>query len=1517
MTVLQSSQNFVRALKSPSDPPVAGGPLKIALAEQAWRDTSFRIPNKTEVIVDWLLTKFLKEKPADIKDSSIADIRYWKLLDEIISNEKLNSSSSTAWIKALLGRISVVPIVTSLLTSLNAVQTLEDLLEYASSALSVLWPLGTQKLTTEVLLGCWTTFLTKSIPFADNTSLQKIGVLITETYRQSLSNSSARKKIHTTFIQNHDHLKAWIQHLSPSSSANEALHKSTLLAGTDTLFNIDILRQIQDSKDHDFPLIHSLLALSKHHRQLVLGILPTLFTHYVAALRRHKSGLFSTGSSSGGGSQRPELNATALHFFSLCQDVLNLQEFGDEDTWTTACKLLDIVDQEHLYLSTAENEAASLVLAKNLELALRGLAECYKEERLGITNAIVNTLSALTRIDCDLILPSTPSIISRLLCIPTTHLEHFTFFDLLLEYHTKTRTLNDYISVLFSSLPNSPSSSSTPLPALPLTAPQRYTLHLSSPVLDTHHLEKLSRALHQFLTPGQCAKTTTSTISIVSTLHERFKGAQKGGEGDGESALGSSKKKKKKRKSEVGEAMDVDGESPSPATASKGEQDPDILAASFTLSSRLAQIVLGSLPLHTLSQEQHDEVHPPLKSFFADFVQHHISKSVKALAKDATERESSPDKSGKSSKRKHRDAEEGEGASGDWASQITLGALLRLEYALERAPGLDLRSEGDSKTRKRLVQLLKMDDLLPEFVLEITRILLLHAPPTPDSDAIDVLDPILSYIEREPPSSTVRMSWSGQPHQLVQSDSGRAQARLGVLHLLLERWLPVVDTLATPEQLGRLVKIIMNLPLDLSSLSTRLEDRGSLYPEHLLLRTLRSAHFWELHNLRAAFLAHLITSTSTLDDNTRSNTAESENLITQSYRLLLFFPVEYFAKQSRGEFVKRALNADRVLSRGRGSEASAVLRLFLERTFRFIGTVEQQAPSEMVEFLLHLLQEPEGEIEKSYLDSTLGLASLYILEIFRQCSKSTSGEIPKILSSYTQYPLFDASSHTIRRQSLIRMVDLITKELVFTNFSPDNQTAFRDLHSHLSSHLQPLMQSLLQLDASDLKALSNAPEVLSGWHAMLSLGRWLGVECSISTLKLFGQDLAKRFNLGFRRAVQCSPQQVETETKAEEKEALNEEWLDDMAILPVAIVMQELYYRDAMEQNEQLELGVAVYLSSVQSVSSQGRGRVDDYMGRASRLLSPESYGHVLELIGEGLSKASISQDALEDLIHLASVFLREHPQNTLKLTQSFVTTCINAFNGNEVYVDGPVELRLQVLSLLNQHCSERPAALRLLDISPLFLLLSKYLSPSPAHVHDPTTSPAIFHKLVSILNALVRLRRDLLLPLLPHLGMILRQLLFCMRSPRAQLGSKQTEMVLNSLPRWIGSNGTGLGVEEAKALSRLLETLTTKTVPRTHTSSTSTTESTKAESLSAPLSKHAAYILTAYISLLTDPLSSLSFLSLSVRKELMPGMYALCGMMNEHSRDSLMVSGLDAAGKVVFKGLWKEWEKVRYVGKG
>ncbi|EEB91902.1 hypothetical protein MPER_09667 [Moniliophthora perniciosa FA553] len=119
------------------------------------------------------------------------------------------------------------------------------------------------------------------------------------------------------------------------------------------------------------------------------------------------------------------------------------------------------------------------------------------------------------------------------------------------------------------------------------------------------------------------------------------------------------------------------------------------------------------------------------------------------------------------------------------------------------------------------------------------------------------------------------------------------------------------------------------------------------------------------------------------------------------------------------------------------------------------------------------------------------------------------------------------------------------------------------------------------------------------------------------------------------------------------------------------------------------------------------------------------------------------------------------------------------------------------------------------------------------------------------------------------------------------------------------------LGPEEAKLVARLLESLTTKTVVKVHGSAA---ENQKAESLTKPFSKHAAYVVKAYIEAVNDPLC---VLPLAVKKALQPGLYSLCSMINEYNRDALMVAMQDQGDKSIFKDLWKEYEKQRYVGKG
>jgi len=56
----------------------------------------------------------------------------------------------------------------------------------------ILWPIAVQKMNTEMLLGCFGSLL-NAAPLQEE--LQKAGLMITASYRNSLGNSSNKKKV--------------------------------------------------------------------------------------------------------------------------------------------------------------------------------------------------------------------------------------------------------------------------------------------------------------------------------------------------------------------------------------------------------------------------------------------------------------------------------------------------------------------------------------------------------------------------------------------------------------------------------------------------------------------------------------------------------------------------------------------------------------------------------------------------------------------------------------------------------------------------------------------------------------------------------------------------------------------------------------------------------------------------------------------------------------------------------------------------------------------------------------------------------------------------------------------------------------------------------------------------------------------------------------------------------------------------------------------------------------------------
>lgn len=200
----------------------------------------------------------------------------------------------------------------------------------------------------------------------------------------------------------------------------------------------------------------------------------------------------------------------------------------------------------------------------------------------------------------------------------------------------------------------------------------------------------------------------------------------------------------------------------------------------------------------------------------------------------------------------------------------------------------------------------------------------------------------------------------------------------------------------------------------------------------------------------------------------------------------------------------------------------------------------------------------------------------------------------------------------------------------------------------------------------------------------------------------------------------------------------------------------------------------------------------------------------------------------------------------------------------------------------------------------------------------SPSSRPSIFASLTSIATSLIRHRRDLVASNAPLLNSVLSLLLRCLRSPRPNLGGRQTRTIVDNTPLWLDVVNHPLGSVEARAMARLLTSLTVKTVPRRNTradAEATQARPAKAASLAGPMARHVPYILLAYVRLLTD-LDAL--ISTTVRRDLEPGIGSLCEMIGEKDRDAIMIGGgLDGGGKGVLKMVWERWEESKYVGRG
>ena len=171
------------------------------------------------------------------------------------------------------------------------------------------------------------------------------------------------------------HLYNWLHAAAKDFGVHESLKNGIVDAGIDTIFNLDILRQSQDTES---ALLQNLRTLNKSHGEIVMETLPQIYGHYIRSLKKHRGALFGQGPLHSEGIASDEFHGAGVRFFVACEGMLRDHDQTSR-VWAIRISLLQIVNQENLLHGKQPDTQA--VLNQLLETSLTALDDSWKGTR--------------------------------------------------------------------------------------------------------------------------------------------------------------------------------------------------------------------------------------------------------------------------------------------------------------------------------------------------------------------------------------------------------------------------------------------------------------------------------------------------------------------------------------------------------------------------------------------------------------------------------------------------------------------------------------------------------------------------------------------------------------------------------------------------------------------------------------------------------------------------------------------------------------------------------------------------------------------------------------------------------------------------------------------------------------------------------------------------------------------------------------------------------------------------------
>ncbi len=493
-------------------------------------------------------------------------------------------------------------------------------------------------------------------------------------------------KIFTAFTQNY--LVDWTLCLQ-----KDVVIAKLYDAGVEILFNLDVLRSLNDN---DNSLFDSLQAAP-------LSVLPNLFLSFVLATKRLRGALFGQSSSQQSIGGLDDVRAAATRFYVSSQRLVAFKKMGTE-SWKAQLDLLRVVKDQALFTGQQELRDAFRVIidyaikalkhysiaGMSSESLCRPILMISEENQQLEASLAIETMSVIASIEYDVISPFLSRTLFRVLLvgiqlmlkykqlihsqISSNEASYGALLENLVEYHSKTRTMNSLLEIILHDMPL------RDLVTPHEDAKEVYINVMSSPLMRPAFLDRLGGCTETFITSTQVIPTLEMIAAAVTHTSDEATVSQ--------DALASYMKALKKNT--------ITDTSKDSVYASESS------AIALSLTCRIAGVVLVSIEHENLAQE--------VRGRFQELVRQLHDKISAAL----------------SSQMKFLNKWGATGSEQLWGSSMIASALLRLTFLLRRR-FVSLRDAAEPKMTSRLLEFITEKDrstLFAELTFEVVSVCL-------------------------------------------------------------------------------------------------------------------------------------------------------------------------------------------------------------------------------------------------------------------------------------------------------------------------------------------------------------------------------------------------------------------------------------------------------------------------------------------------------------------------------------------------------------------------------------------------------------------------------------------------------------------------------------------------------------------------------------------------------------------------------------------------------------------------